>query len=158
MGSSMAGSLAGQAVGSYMFGGGSSQQAAPPAQAAPQGQMMPQAPMCSLESQQFLQCMNSTGDNMDQCRQVHAGSGSRPCPCCARRSEALMLLVSLPPSKPMRSLLSRAFSHSCPLCPFERLPPSCLASFTTCTSSAAPRCPSRGTISSRLTVGWSTSE
>lgn len=71
MGSSMAGSLAGQAVGSYMFGGGSSQQAAPPAQAAPQGQMMPQAPMCSLESQQFLQCMSSTGDNMDQCRQFY---------------------------------------------------------------------------------------
>ena len=89
MGSSMAGSLAGQAVGSYMFGGGSSQQAAPPAQAAPQGQMMPQAPMCSLESQQFLQCMSSTGDNMDQCRQVHA-----------RGSEALLLLVSLPPTKP----------------------------------------------------------
>jgi len=72
-GSSMAGSLAGQAIGNTMFGG-SSQQAAAPAPAeqaapgyAPQQQMA--APVCSFESRQFLECMTATGENMDQCRQ-----------------------------------------------------------------------------------------
>jgi len=71
MGSSMAGSLAGQAVGSYMFGGGGSSQQAPPAQAAPVAQGMPAAPACAFETRQFLECMSATGENMEQCRQFY---------------------------------------------------------------------------------------
>jgi len=74
MGSSMAGSLAGQAVGNMMFGGGGgSSQAAPPAQAAaPAGQpMQAAAPACAYETRQFLECMSATGENMEQCRQFY---------------------------------------------------------------------------------------
>ena len=31
---------------------------------------MPSAPVCQFETQQFLQCMTQTADNMDYCRQV----------------------------------------------------------------------------------------
>lgn len=69
-GSSMAGSLAGQAIGHTMFGG-SSQQAAAPAAPAEQGYAPQQmaAPVCAFESRQFLECMTQTGENMDMCRQ-----------------------------------------------------------------------------------------
>lgn len=72
MGSSMAGSLAGQAVGNMMFGGNN--QAAAPQAAAPPAPAyggMPAAPVCGMESRQFLECMSATGDNMDQCRQFY---------------------------------------------------------------------------------------
>lgn len=68
-GSSMAGSMAGSMIGNAMFGGGSSQAAAPAPQ--PTGQYMPpQAPACTFESQQFLACMNQTYDNIDQCKSI----------------------------------------------------------------------------------------
>jgi hypothetical protein len=72
MGSSMVGSVAGQAVGNMMFGGKG--ESAPPAQAAapaPGQYAAPAAPACSFESQQFLACMSQTGENMDQCRQFY---------------------------------------------------------------------------------------
>jgi hypothetical protein len=73
MGSSMAGSMAGSVIGhgiaNSMFGGsGHSQPAAVEGQAPPQ--MAPQPAMCQFETQQFLQCMTQTADNMDYCRQV----------------------------------------------------------------------------------------
>jgi len=72
MGSSMVGSVAGQAVGNMMFGGGGgSSQQAPAQAAAPAGQQMPAAPACAFETRQFLECMSQTGENMDQCRQYY---------------------------------------------------------------------------------------
>lgn len=73
MGSSMAGSLAGQAVGNMMFGGGGGSAPAPqaaPAAPAPYGGV-PAAPACTFETRQFLECMSATGENMDQCRQFY---------------------------------------------------------------------------------------
>lgn len=71
-GSSMAGSLAGQAIGNTMFGGSSAPAAEAAAPAAPQQGYAPQqmaAPVCSFESRQFLECMTASGEQMDQCRQ-----------------------------------------------------------------------------------------
>ena len=72
MGSSMAGSMAGSVIGhgisNAMFGGNRAEAPAPVAGAPPAA--MPAPPMCQFETQQFLQCMSQTADNMDYCRQV----------------------------------------------------------------------------------------
>jgi len=72
MGSSMAGSMAGSMIGNAVSNSwGSSApaagQAPAPAGTAP---MMPAGPTCSFETQQFVQCMSQTADNMDYCRGV----------------------------------------------------------------------------------------
>jgi len=72
MGSSMAGSMAGSVIGhgisNQMFGSGSSSQPQQVAAGAPPA--MPAAPVCQFETQQFLQCMTQTADNMDYCRNM----------------------------------------------------------------------------------------
>lgn len=67
MGSSMVGSMAGSMIGNAMMGGSRGGEApAPQAGAAP---MAPSGGMpCQIESQQFLQCMAATNDNMDYCK------------------------------------------------------------------------------------------
>jgi len=71
MGASMAGSMAGSMIGNTLFGGGSRSEApAAVESSAPQGQMggAPQGgPVCHFESQQFLQCMSETQDDLTQC-------------------------------------------------------------------------------------------
>ena len=72
MGSSMAGSMAGSVIGhgisNAMFGGNNHAQPAPVDGAAPQA--MPSAPVCQFETQQFLQCMSQSAENMDYCKGV----------------------------------------------------------------------------------------
>ena len=72
MGSSMAGSMAGSVIGhgisNAMFGGNNQGQPAPVAGAPPAA--MPAAPVCQFETQQFLQCMSQSAENMDYCKGV----------------------------------------------------------------------------------------
>ena len=71
MASSMAGSMAGSVIGhgvsNAMFGHGNSAQPAAPVAGTPPPAMP--AP-CQFETQQFLQCMSQTADNMDYCRGI----------------------------------------------------------------------------------------
>ena len=60
--SSAAGSVAGNMMANSLFGGRSAEAPA----AVPQAQA-PQGPVCSFESQQFLQCMTNTNDDLKQC-------------------------------------------------------------------------------------------
>jgi len=64
MASSMAGSMAGNMLANTMMGGRSAEAPA----AVPQAQA-PAGPVCSFESQQFLQCMTNTDDDLNQCTQ-----------------------------------------------------------------------------------------
>ena len=65
----MAGSVVGHGISNAMFGGNNQQAAAPVAGAAPAAGLPPPAP-CMFETQQFLQCMTQTGDQMDYCKGV----------------------------------------------------------------------------------------
>jgi len=71
LGSSMAGSMAGSMIGNAMFSGRSGGEQAPAQVAAPAGGMAPAAPLCQFETQQFLQCMTNTYEDMSQCRQFY---------------------------------------------------------------------------------------
>jgi len=64
--SSAAGSVAGSMIANSLMGGGSSQ--APAAPAAPAMVPASAGPVCLFESQQFLQCMGNTGDDLTQCQ------------------------------------------------------------------------------------------
>ena len=72
MASSMAGSMAGSVIGhgiaNTMFSGSGGGHAPAVEGSAPQP--MAQMPACQFETQQFLQCMTQTADNMDYCRGV----------------------------------------------------------------------------------------
>ncbi len=64
--SSAAGSVAGSRIANTLFSGRSNEA---PAQVAPATGAAPAAsgPVCTFETQQFLQCMGNTQDNMEQC-------------------------------------------------------------------------------------------
>ena len=65
MGSSMAGSMAGSMLGNALMGGRSEAPAA--VQQPPQAPGIA-GPVCTFESQQFLQCMTNTYDDLSQCQ------------------------------------------------------------------------------------------
>ena len=64
-GSSMAGSMAGSMIGHTLFGGSRSEA---PAEVAQGSAPASSGPVCTLESNQFLQCMSNTHDDMNQCQ------------------------------------------------------------------------------------------
>ena len=65
-GSSMAGSMAGSMLGNALMGGGRSEAPAAVGQ-SPQAPGVA-GPVCTFESQQFLQCMTNTYDDLSQCQ------------------------------------------------------------------------------------------
>jgi len=81
MATSMAGSMAGSMIGnsmSNMMSGSSSQPEPVPAPAqqpqawtqAPQSGQAPSIDACQMQHKEFMMCMSSTGDNLDECRHL----------------------------------------------------------------------------------------
>ena len=65
----MAGSVIGHGVSNAMFGG-PGQAAAPPAEGGAPAAGLQAPAACMFETQQFLQCMTQTADNMEYCKGV----------------------------------------------------------------------------------------
>jgi hypothetical protein len=94
--SSAAGSMAGSAMGHYMFGGASSssQPAAPAGQAAAGEQAVGggQA-LCGMETKSFLQCMSETNNDFSRCDHIY--DMFKQCHGTARPPAAALLISQL---------------------------------------------------------------
>merc|ERR1719198_1988970 len=85
MAGSVAGSVIGHGIGNAMFGGGGGGHAPAPVADGAAPQAMPTMSPCTFETQQFLQCMSQTSDNMDYCRSMYDNFKIAR---CRRRSRA----------------------------------------------------------------------